>query len=1017
VTSRADDFGVRHDDDDDRRRAARDDYDLGYADNGWDTQGFRTPPGGSRPYDRDTYSGDYDPASAHQSPSPAGGYQSPSPTGGYRTGGANEPYDPYATQFMGAPATQSVGGPATQSIGAAPTGQVGHQITPTRRHARPSGPGGPGGPDGPGGPSGPGGPGGPRRPRGHRGADRVKVKGSWWRHWSLRKVLGLFAVLVGASIVLITLGIIYVYQTTQVPTAKLAAAQDEASVIYASNGSTVIGRIGDANHQVINYNQIPTKIIWSVLAAEDRNFFNEGGVSPSGMLRAAYEDIMNGGDQQGGSTITQEFVRQYYEGIGTDKTMSRKIKEIFVAMKIGRTESKDWILQQYLNTIYLGEGAQGIAAAEYTYFGLPVSKLNNITWSQAALIAAVIQQPSTYPLPQYHSNFVARWQYVVQGLVKMGKITPQAAASLTFPTFGDHQPQTYGNAVWDPYVVDTVESELQEVDGYTMPELEDNGYKIITTVDPTKMNALYSAVQTEENDMAEDGEALQSYMHVGAVLVDPGSAGIVAMYGGPGFVGAKYNGVGKVITQKFCDEISCTLNLALTREQVGSSFKPYILATAVSEGMNVDTSKLDGLNPACIPPDTDPNTYLAPNPGYPGNGCQAGWDPMTNDDFSENGAYTPQQAMTSSINTAYADLWHKVAGPTGQSVVDMASSFGVNVDEADLPSMQDEAGIALGQGSLSVAEQADTLATIDNEGTWNQLHIVKAITLDGANQATKLAPSHLVLDKTNPTMNQEMDSQVQYGMEDVVLAGTGTGAIANMYPSRQVIAKTGTTNTAQSAFFLGAIPQDALAIGMFTSAQCAPDCVYKGHSDAFENNETLNGLGGISVGQGGAWPASIWNAYALQEFNQLPVDNFQIQTSTFTGQSWILAPSSMLKTKAKAKPKKHNNPDAGVTAPPPGSSPSAYPSPTETCPPGQNNVDCVMPSSGTGDGPMQTPTPTASDTGIGGIGIIGETPAADHGSDGAEASTGAAVAGSAVALPLALFWVRKRGRRGNRRGR
>jgi membrane peptidoglycan carboxypeptidase len=816
--------------------------------------------------------------------------------------------------------------------------------------------------------------------------------------------------MVGAFIVVITLGVIYIYQHTAVPTASLAAAGDEASVIYADNG-TVIGRIGSENHQVISYNQIPKQVIDATLAAEDRNFFNEGGVSPTGIARAAYEDILNGGDQQGGSTITQEFVRQYYEGIGTDKTVSRKVKEIFVAMKIGRTESKQWILQQYLNTIYLGEGAQGIAAAAETYFNIPVSHLNDITWAQAAMLAAIIQQPSTYPLPQYHADLVARWRgEVLAGLVKMGAITPQYAASLKFPSFGDHQPQTFGTAVWDPYVVGTVENELTEVDHYTEPELEDNGYKIVTTVDPAKMNALYQSVQTEQNDMAEQGEPFQSYMHVGAVLVNPSNASIVAMYGGPGYAGSKYNGVGKVITQKFCIKISCTVNLALSREQVGSSFKPYILSTAVSEGMNVQTSKLDGLDDSCIPPDTQPAAYLKPNPEYPNNGCPAEWDPMSNDDSSENGAFSPQQAMTLSVNTAYADLWHKVAGPDGESVLQMATNYGVNVDEAGLPTIRDEAGIALGQGVLSVAEQADTLATIDNDGTWNQLHIVKSITRDSMSQPTLLKPSHLVLDQNNPTLNQEMDSQVQYGMEDVVLAGTGTGAIAGLDPSREVIGKTGTTNTAQSAFFIGAIPQDALAIGMFTNAQCAPTCT--GKNATFENNETLNGLGGISQGDGGTWPASIWNAYALQEFNQLPVDSFQIQPASFTGQSWILAPANMLKAKHKAKPKKHT-PNPGVTGPPP-NTPGAYPTPTETCPPGVSNVDCVAPSaSGPAGGTNATPTPTTSSIGIGGFGTV-SSPDAGRGSAGA--SAGAAVAGSVVALPLALFLVRKRGRRGRRRG-
>ena len=105
-------------------------------------------------------------------------------------------------------------------------------------------------------------------------------------------------------------------------------------------------------------------MINAVVAAEDRNFFNEGGISPTGIVRAAYEDVSgNDGSLQGGSTITQEFVRQYYTGIGTQQTLSRKIKEIFVAMKVAKEKSKQWILTNYLNTIYLGQGAYGIEAA------------------------------------------------------------------------------------------------------------------------------------------------------------------------------------------------------------------------------------------------------------------------------------------------------------------------------------------------------------------------------------------------------------------------------------------------------------------------------------------------------------------------------------------------------------------------------------------------------------------------------------------------------------------------------
>ena len=141
-------------------------------------------------------------------------------------------------------------------------------------------------------------------------------------------------------------------------------------------------------------------LINAVLAAEDRNFFNEGGISPAGIMRAAYEDTKgNDGSLQGGSTITQQFVRNYYSGIGTQQTFSRKIKEIFVAMKVGKEKSKQWILTNYLNTIYLGEGAYGVEAAAETYYGKHAHAARRGAGRRDRRRS--IQQPSTYPLPQY----------------------------------------------------------------------------------------------------------------------------------------------------------------------------------------------------------------------------------------------------------------------------------------------------------------------------------------------------------------------------------------------------------------------------------------------------------------------------------------------------------------------------------------------------------------------------------------------------------------------------------------
>ena len=183
--------------------------------------------------------------------------------------------------------------------------------------------------------------------------------------------MGVLLAVVGGIVVLGAVAVVIAYEQTPVPTAAMAATGFSQSVVYSKNGS-LIGRFGTTNRKMLTVDQIPQTMINAVLAAEDRNFFNEGGISPTGIVRAAYEDIRGGdGSLQGGSTITQEFVRQYYTGIGTQQTLSRKIKEIFVAMKVAKEKSKQWILTNYLNTIYLGQGAYGIEAAAQTYYGRP----------------------------------------------------------------------------------------------------------------------------------------------------------------------------------------------------------------------------------------------------------------------------------------------------------------------------------------------------------------------------------------------------------------------------------------------------------------------------------------------------------------------------------------------------------------------------------------------------------------------------------------------------------------------
>jgi membrane peptidoglycan carboxypeptidase len=507
------------------------------------------------------------------------------------------------------------------------------------------------------------------------------------------------------------------------------------------------------------------------------------------------------------------------------------------------------------------------------------------------VIAAIIQQPSTYPLPQYRTQLEARWHYVLNGMVQMGTLTQQDAAAMKFPVPGDHVPQSLGRDVWDPYVLNMVQNELKHTYHLTQEQIYNGGYVIRTTVDDKKMAALYAAVRANEAQINASSRPLElSYMHAAAVLEDPGTGAIQAVYAGPGYIGAKYNGTGKVITRKLCAKIACEWNMAAdNREQVGSSFKPYVLAAAVKAGMNVQTSTLNGFNNLYIPPDDQPMMYstTAQTPrSYL----------VHNDSRSENGPYTPQIAMAVSINTAYTDLWHRVGGP---AVATMAQQFGVNTDAACITAscsgtgkMENEAGVALGQASLTVVEQATMLATIDNGGVYHSAHVIASIHQNSQNSAPPIPvkiTSYPVF-SSDPTVNKNQATQVQYAMsKDDAPYGTAPGA--GMSNGQEIIAKTGTTNSAQSAFFIGAIPSQAMAVALFTNQQG-------------QGKQTLDLLGGLSQGgMGGTWPASIWHTYAEDQFVPLGIEPFP--TPVFTGQTWNQVPPNL--RNAGKKHKKHDH--------------------------------------------------------------------------------------------------------------
>jgi membrane peptidoglycan carboxypeptidase len=817
---------------------------------------------------------------------------------------------------------------------------------------------------------------------------RARRKGDWWRRWTWKKALAVVVSAGGVFVILCALAIGVAYAKTPIPTQFQQAALNQASTVYFNDGKTVIGKFGSTDRQVLSYQQIPPLVRNAVVAAEDKNFWHEGGISPTGIVRAAWYDVTSSdGNLQGGSTITQQLVRNYYQGIGTEQTLSRKIKEIFVAEKLAKSKSKEWILTTYLNTVYFGNGAYGIGAAAQTYFGVAPTQLDKLTPAQAAMIAAMIQSPSYYsPDPKAGARYqglLFRWKYVLNSMADIGAITQQqeAKALHKFPTVIKQSNLNWSG--YRGYLMNRVRYELETVYGYSWAQIENDGLRITTTVSERLMQSLRASVRRNQTLMKRNEpptgiasgvtpDGLPKYVNVGALLEQPNTGAILAMYSGPNYTHHKFD------------------NALQSRNQVGSSFKPYVLATAVKEGMNVQTSRLNGWSPLWIPPDSQPRTFA--RLAKPGNATS--WYQVSNDEVSNpNHPVSVVDATALSLNTAYTDLWHRVAlGPDGEhEVTSMAKAFGVDVGPyksggSGLVTMEDQSGTALGQASLTVAEQASMIATLADMGTYHTQHMIEKIvstTVAGTTQTTQAKVD------TRQVLTPSEAADVDYAMS-FDTTGEGTAAGLGLTNGQTVIAKTGTTNLAQSAFFLGATQRDAMAIGMFVNKSgCPPrlEQICKSTQSLSyappHGLQTLFGVGGLA-GYGGQWPALIWHDFFMKNFNSQTPQPWPGPNND--GTAWNLVGPF---TRTKPKPHHEHQPGGGQHCHQHG--PLRFlchqhgPTPTPTT------------------SPSIAPTPTPTTTCGGPFSCPSSTPTPSHG--GATAAAKAVAAGAAAGLPLALLLV------------
>lgn len=525
-----------------------------------------------------------------------------------------------------------------------------------------------------------------------------------------RRLRALLITMISGLVVLVaTFGVVWLL--TPIPDSTQKDATAEGSVIYYRNGKNILAKQG-VNRENVPLSQVPEPVREAVIAAENRTFYRDKGVSISGTARAVWFTL-TGRQLQGGSTITQQLVRNYYSGIGRERSISRKLKEIMIALKVDRSKPKDWVLEQYLNTIYFGRGAHGIQAASRAYFNTDVQNLNV---AQGAYLAAVIQQPSRFADPKGADLEVirARWRSVIDGMVEIGALSRAEASRQTFPELAEQKPPLTASGQ-DGYMLAQVRAELNRL-GYSDEDINQGGLKITTTFDRRLMRLAREAVTTVLPDNTP------KEVRTGLAAVDPATGEVRAFYGGD-FSTTQYD------------------NAFSAKVQAGSTFKPYALAAALEAGYGLGT-RVYGNSPLRI------GSHSIPNAGGRSYGS----------------AITLVEATRGSVNTAFVDLGQKVGL---KKVAAAAEAAGIPAEQ--LAQQKAFPTFPLGTASVSAVQQAAGYATFAAGGIHRAPHVIREVT-DAAGNTRKFTAEE------RRAFSEDTAADATYALQQVVRSGTGTAA-------------------------------------------------------------------------------------------------------------------------------------------------------------------------------------------------------------------------------------------------
>jgi penicillin-binding protein 1A len=645
------------------------------------------------------------------------------------------------------------------------------------------------------------------------------------------------------------------------------------SFVYASNGS-VLGSIpAERNSQPVALNEMSPYVGSATIAIEDRRFYEHGGIDVAGIARALLADVRAGKVVQGGSTITQQLVRNLFD-ISQERTLGRKVQEACLAVKVDRSWSKDRILAGYLNAVYYGNRAYGIEAASQTYFSKHAKEL---TLDEAALLAGLPQAPSDFDPFKQPAKATARRNEVLRAMLETRAISrDQYERAVAKRKLGLKAGSLY-TEIKEPYFFSYVRDLL--ISEYGAQTVRSGGLKVYTTIDPRFQRIAQRVMKetlTERNDPA-----------AALVAINPGNGAIRAMTAvTPGKKGNQYN----LATQG--------------QRQAGSTFKTFALTAAVAEGMDPNSTYYVSA----------PFTW-APNPNF---SCeeQAGWCPLETYSRSYLGSVSVTRATLSSDNTVFGQLTLDV-GP--QKVVAMARKLGVR--QSALPAVP---SVGLGAASITPLEMASAYATIDAGGVYSKPFAIRRVVFANGNEDKnagwgKPERQRVIPDWVAAAVTGVLEQNHRYG----------TGSLAAAYFYSPAAGKTGTTENHADAWYCGFSPNLSTTVWMgYPRAQIS---MYNLHGFSAIAGGTLPALiwgkfmeatfpEGINRGFPEPSSEPQWQTFSRTYANRYYVSPGYDYTTTET------TTESEPESEAKPKPKPEPPP------PPPTEPPEAPPPPTDESP-------------------------------------------------------------------------------------